>query len=58
LSELLTFLELEHAGEPYRFRKGHNYDEYFTKDERNAVKKALKASSIPQTWQNIQHYFK
>jgi hypothetical protein len=58
LSKLLTFLDLEQVSEPYPFRKGRTYDEYFTQDERNAVKNALKASSVPQTWQNIQHYFK
>jgi hypothetical protein len=58
VSKLLDFLDLKQTGKPYPFRKGHTYDGYFTQDERNAVKKALQASSNPQTWQNIQHYFK
>jgi hypothetical protein len=58
VSKLLDFLDLKQTGKPYPFRKGHTYDGYFTQDERNAVKKAMQASSNPQTWQNIQHYFK
>lgn len=58
VSKLLSFLDLKQAGEPYPFKKGHTYEDYFSQEERKAVKEAMKASSIPETWQNIQHYFK
>jgi hypothetical protein len=57
VSKLLSFLDLEQASEPYPFKKGHTYKDYFSQDERKAVKEAMKASSIPETWRNIQHYF-
>lgn len=57
VSELLDFLDLEQVSDPYPFKQGHSYDDYFSKDERNAVKDAMKSLSTPTTWQHIQHYF-
>jgi len=57
VTELLAFLDLEKAAEPYPFHNGRAYDDYFTKEERKTVKEAMKVIATKQTWQSIKHYF-
>ena len=54
---LLDFLHLQQENEPYPFREGHTYLSYFTQEEREAVKQAMKIIATQKTWHNIQHYF-
>jgi hypothetical protein len=54
---LLNFLDLQQENDPYPFHKGHTYLDYFTPEEKEAVKQAMKIISIDQTWHFIQHYF-
>jgi hypothetical protein len=56
LNELLTFLELESKGEPVPFNPSVSYD-YFTTEERNALKKAYRMMSSSRTWVHIAQYF-
>jgi hypothetical protein len=57
VTDLLDFLDLSQETEPYTFHKGHAYDDYFTADERQAVRAAAKIISSNTTWNNIKHYF-
>lgn len=57
VARIFDFLELKQQAEPYPFHEGHAYKDYFTLEERKAVKEAMEIIAINQTWQSIQHYF-
>jgi Sulfotransferase domain len=54
--ELLDFLELQQRAEPTPFLPGRSYN-YYTIDERAAVKDAFELMASPQTWSHLAHYF-
>jgi hypothetical protein len=55
--ELFEFLQLEPRGELIDFIKGKEYVEYFSLEERERVKKAMKMLALSSTWEQISHYF-
>jgi len=56
---LLDFLELTRkSNNVHVFVEGKEYSrEYFTKDERAAVKNVLQELALQVTWDNLKHYF-
>lgn len=58
LESLLGFLDLPNVGSIPSFQVGKSYgDEYFTPQERLAVRNATKKLASPLTWENLQRYF-
>ena len=57
-TKLLDFVHLPERAEAEPFVAGKTYQgEYFTKEERQAVKEALQAMATRMTWKYIKHYF-
>jgi hypothetical protein len=57
-AKLLNFVYLPERAEAEPFVAGKAYqDEYFTKEERQAVKETLQTLATRTTWKNIKHYF-
>jgi hypothetical protein len=57
-AKLLDFVQLPERAEAEPFVAGKAYqEEYFTKEERQAVKEALQALATRTTWKYIKHYF-
>jgi len=54
---LHNFLWLDKKNEAPEFITGKTYREYFTKDERNAVKEMVEKLATKKTWDNVHHYF-
>jgi len=58
LADLMDFIELPRTFTNYEeFIKGKEYAAYFTLEEREAVKIALKEMTLSITWDNVKHYF-
>jgi len=57
VKDLLDFLDLKQVTEPYPFHGGHTYDDYFTEQERESAKQAVKIISSKTTWHHVRHYF-
>jgi hypothetical protein len=56
--EILDFLEMPKRGKAPQFVTGKKYEkEYFTKEEREAVRVASERLSLMETWEQLKHYF-
>lgn len=56
VKELLQFLELEQKAEPLAFQQ-RNTDDYFTSEERAALKEAFLMMASFKTWRYLSPYF-
>lgn len=56
VQELLQFLELEQKAEPLPFIQHNKYD-YFTAEERAALKEAFQMMASFKTWKHLSPYF-
>mmetsp|Transcript_5717 Transcript_5717/g.7578 ORF Transcript_5717/g.7578 Transcript_5717/m.7578 type:complete len:433 (-) Transcript_5717:270-1568(-) len=54
---LLEFLGQERKRPPPNFIQGKEYRDYYTKEEREKVKKAVEKMSSSETWELLKHYF-
>jgi hypothetical protein len=54
--ELLQFLELDQKAEPLPFRSNNTYN-YFTSEERAALKEAFQMMASFKTWKHLSPYF-
>lgn len=57
VSTLLDFLETPARGEAIHFIMGKSYSDYFTKEERRAIGRAMELLALQVTWDNVKHYF-
>ena len=53
----MEFLETPRRGEKIEFILGKEYLDYFTPEERDAIRKGLQRMALTPTWDNIKHYF-
>lgn len=59
LDELVSFLETDIKGKAVDFVAGKSYaKDYFTAEERVAIRDGVKQLAMQDTWNSIQHYFK
>jgi hypothetical protein len=54
---LLEFLKLDARAEPEPFIPGKEYQDYFTADERDAVRRAFPLLASKTTWKELGRYF-
>jgi hypothetical protein len=54
---LLDFLKLDARAEPEPFIRGKEYQDYFTADERDAVRRAFAYLASKTTWKEMGRYF-
>lgn len=52
----MDFLELQRVGEGIEFHDGKVYRNYYTQDQRFAIRAFLKEFSIAETWQELKDY--
>ena len=57
-SKLLSFLELPARGEAHVFVGGKTYNDFFSAEEKRAVRDTFREMATTQTWSHIEHYFK
>jgi len=57
VDKLHNFLQLDMKNPPPLFVMGKTYREYFTREERTAVKEMVEKLSTKKTWENVRHYF-
>ena len=55
--DLHNFLRLDMKNEAPLFVTGKTYREYYTKEERKAVKEMVEKLATKKTWENVYHYF-
>ena len=54
---LHNFLRLDMKNEPPLFITGKTYRDYYTKEERTAVKEMVEKLATKKIWENVHHYF-
>jgi len=54
---LHNFLQLDMKNKPPLFVIGKTYRDYFTREERTAIKQMVEKLATKKTWENIHHYF-
>ena len=57
VDSLHNFLRLDMKNEPPLFVTGKTYRDYYTKEERRAVKQLVEKLATKKTWENVHHYF-
>jgi len=57
VDSLHNFLRLEMKNEPPLFVTGKTYKDYYTQEERKAVKEMVEKLATKKTWENVHHYF-
>jgi hypothetical protein len=57
VSSLLDFLELPRQGEPLKFSARHDYEDYYTLEDREKIKALAKQLASKKTWKAIEQYF-
>lgn len=57
IENLLNFLELKAVADPFPFRVGKIYRDYFTPDEERIVRQVVESMSTTSTWKALQRYF-
>lgn len=57
VSSLLDFLELPRQGEPLKFSARHDYEDFYTQEDRDNIKALAKHLASKKTWEAIERYF-
>jgi hypothetical protein len=57
LNSMLEFLDMSNTGGSVSFMRGKSYHSYYTEDEIQRLRKAIKMLALPITWKYLQRYF-
>jgi hypothetical protein len=57
MTRIMNFLELPSVAQsPMEFQSGKSYKDYYTKEQKVAMRRYIQEAATVETWQNLKHY--